>query len=77
MKIGMLWYDNSIKDNLETRISRAIEYYRNKYDFQGRMAVYVNPAMVQEITLPEVSLYSSRSILLNHFWVGQEDKEGK
>ena len=71
MKIGMLWFDNDAKTDLNTKIDRAVSYYRQKYG-QTPNLCFVHPSMVA--TTPKkpetVEVRTSRSVLPNHFWLG-------
>ncbi len=71
MKIGMLWFDNDAKADLNTKIERAVIYYRQKYG-QTPNLCFVHPSMVSAAPAkPEaVELRTSRSVLPNHFWLG-------
>lgn len=83
MNIGMLWFDNDPKVNLDTKVERAASYYRNKYGRTPNVC-FVHPTM---LTLPEVKVEpasddkryttgsgvevrSNRSVMPNHFWIG-------
>lgn len=78
MKLGMIWFDNDPKADLETKLKRAFDYYQEKYKKAPTFA-QVHPTM---LTLPEgeerytsplgLTVEASRSILPNNFWVGVE-----
>jgi hypothetical protein len=72
MDIGMLWYDGDAKRELKEKISRAMDYYRQKYGAQPNVC-YVNPALLAEgkdaLTMG-VQLRPSRTVLRDHFWLG-------
>jgi poly(A) polymerase Pap1 len=84
MNIGMLWFDNNTKEDLDTKVRRAALYYQEKY---GRMPTlcFVHPSMLpdretdkainrssQEVKVQssEVVIRSNQSVLPNHFWIG-------
>ena len=46
MKIGMLWFDNDPKSNLDLKIERAATYYRNKYGCSPTLC-FVHPSMLR------------------------------
>ena len=70
MNVGMLWFDNDPKTDLATKISRAADYYRQKYGLQPNQC-FVNPSMVNgtKVDAP-VNVQTSPSILPNHLWIG-------
>ena len=80
MNVGMLWFDNDPRTALTAKVSRAADYYRQKY---GRVAnlCMVNPSMLGASQPPEDALQAgkitvrpNRSILPGHLWIGTEDK---
>lgn len=85
MKIGMIWHDT--KDDLLTRVSRAVVYYEQKYK-QTANTCYVNPAMLQSLNCNgptttvqplgcnhAITIIATNHILINDFWIGHEDAE--
>jgi hypothetical protein len=80
MNVGMLWFDNDPRTALAAKVSRAADYYRQKY---GRVAnlCMVNPSMLgepqpamQELQAGKIAVRPNRSILPGHLWIGTEDK---
>lgn len=83
MNIGMLWFDNDPKANLELKVERAVVYYRNKYGRSPNVC-FVHPTMLpsnadnKPETSAEAARYiasgvevrSNRSVLPNHLWIG-------
>ncbi len=78
MDIGMLWYDDDGKRQLDEKVARAAEYYRAKYGRQPTEC-YVHPGMLGEgqprpgaarIVAGGVRLRTSRTVIKNHFWLG-------
>ena len=80
MDIGLLWFDNDSKIDIEEKIRRAAQYYREKY---GRPAdiCYANSRTLFgradakdrfEIELDDRTLkvIAASNILPHHFWVG-------
>ncbi|MCC7129443.1 MAG: hypothetical protein B6D39_03830 [Anaerolineae bacterium UTCFX2] len=45
MNIGMLWFDNDPKVNLDSKIERAALYYRDKYGSRPTLC-FVHPSML-------------------------------
>lgn len=76
MDIGMLWYDDDHKSQLEQKVARAVEYYRAKYGVQPTEC-YVHPGMLgegQPAIAAGVRLRGSDTVIKNHFWLGVGDK---
>jgi len=48
VKIGMLWFDNDSKVELDTKLERAADYYRTKYGTVPTLC-FVHPSMVPTI----------------------------
>ncbi len=78
MDIGMLWYDDDGKRQLDEKVARAAEYYRAKYGVQPTEC-YVNPDMLGEgqprsgtgwIVAAGLRLRPNRTVIKNHFWLG-------
>jgi hypothetical protein len=72
MDIGMLWYDDDAKRQLDEKVARAVEYYRAKYGVPPTDC-YVHPGMLsagQPATAAGVRLRPNRTVIKNHFWLG-------
>lgn len=83
MNIGMLWFDNDTKNNLDYKLERAASYYQKKY---GKIPTvcFVHPSMIHiedarsenGDSLKEtkrscgMEVRSNQSVLPNHFWIG-------
>jgi hypothetical protein len=76
MKIGMIWFDNDPKTELETKISQAVKFYVDKYGRQPD-CITVHPSMVngQAAKIPGVELRTNTKILPNHIWVGCKEED--
>lgn len=72
MRKGMLWFDNDTKSDLAERIAHAAIYYRGKYGQEPNLC-FVNPKMLSgNSPWPTgIEVRSTRSVLPNHFWIGQ------
>ena len=51
MNIGMLWFDNDPKVNLDAKVERAASYYRNKYGKTPTLC-FIHPSMMPIGALP-------------------------
>ena len=78
MNIGMLWFDNDTKVDLNTRIERAAVYYHQKYD-KNPTDCYVHPSTITQRAEPaphspmkrgNLGRREHQSVLPNHFWIG-------
>ena len=74
MNIGMLWFDNDPKRDLEGKVTDAAEYYRKKYGRKPTVC-FVNPAMAEkkELKAGGVEVKTSDTILPNHLWIGSQE----
>ena len=52
MNVGMLWFDNDPKSNLDAKIERAADYYRGKYGKVPTLC-FVHPSMLAPLKLIE------------------------
>lgn len=79
MNIGMLWYDDDGKSQLDEKVARAAEFYRTKYGMQPTEC-YVNPSMLadnQPSVTAGVRLRAIRTVIKNHFWLGMGESAEK
>ncbi|MCA9953469.1 MAG: hypothetical protein H6657_18900 [Ardenticatenaceae bacterium] len=70
MNVGMLWLDDDRSRSLEEKVSRAVEYYQEKY---GRFpdTCLVNTTMLKDETkVGKVNVQPIANILPHHFWLG-------
>ena len=88
MNIGMLWFDNDPKTDLQQRVERAANYYARKYGKHPNLC-FVHPTMLPQkaatasnqepstnpLKAGKVEVRPSTSLLPNHFWIGIERKE--
>lgn len=71
MKTGMLWLDADARRTLDEKVERAVEYYRQKYGTAPDLCL-VNTATFpeEEISIGQVKVQRTRTVLPHHFWVG-------
>jgi hypothetical protein len=71
MDIGMLWFDNDAKTDLNTKVSRAAAYYRTKYG-KSPTICFVHPSMLRKEKdhAAGVEVRTSDLVLPNHIWIG-------
>jgi hypothetical protein len=80
MDIGLLWFDNDPKAELEEKIRRAAGHYHKKYGQPANM-VQANTGTLSELSslsppfdleLDDTALkvVAASNVLPHHFWVG-------
>lgn len=72
MNIGMLWLDADQVRSFEEKVSRAADYYQEKY---GRLPelCYVNSKMLSEEKIVGlIAVKPIKSVQFNHFWLGMK-----
>ena len=82
MYIGMLWFDNDSKTELNAKVARAADYYQRKYGQTPNMC-YVHPSMLTRnssvleaaVRAGSVEVRGLSTVLPNHFWIGISAKE--
>jgi hypothetical protein len=78
MKVGMLWFDNDPCTALTVKVSRAADYYHQKYGLVPNLCL-VHPSMLDERPdlidgrAEKVAVRPNRAILPGHLWIGTED----
>jgi len=71
MDIGMLWFDNDPKADLQSKVNKAAAYYRTKYGGEPNLC-FVHPSMMPDAitAVGEITLKSNGSMIPHHFWIG-------
>ena len=85
MDIGLLWFDNDPKSELEEKIRRAAGHYRKKYGEPANMVMANTATLAEqsslsppfEIELDDMALkvVAAGNVLPHHFWVGIASRE--
>ncbi len=80
MNVGMLWYDNDPRTSLIVKVTRAADYYKQKYGLVPDLCL-VHPSMLSglhpdliEGNIGKVALRPNRLIQPGHLWIGTEEK---
>ncbi len=71
---GMLWFDDNTKTTLQSKIEKAVEYFKKKYNLTPNK-ILVHPNMLKDGS-PEIEgmvIQSYRPVLPGHIWIGIED----
>ena len=71
MDIGMLWLDDDKQRPFEEKVSRAADYYREKYGLLPELCL-VNSSMVsiENKKVGRIEVQPTQTVLPNHFWLG-------
>jgi hypothetical protein len=80
MNAGMLWFDNDPKTALETKIERAVDYYRHKYGRDPNLCL-IHPSMLpadkkmenEKPSSGKIMVRPYRPVLPGHLWIGIEE----
>ncbi len=77
MNIGMLWFDADRKSDLSSRIVRAADYYRSKYERTPNIC-FAHPDTLGAQAPNEIGglkVCSNGAVLVDHFWLGVQESE--
>lgn len=71
MKTGLLWFDDSAKVPLATKVENAARRYRERFGRSPNVC-YVHPQTLagQAVVTSVVRIVELASVQPNHFWVG-------
>lgn len=73
MKLGLLWFDDDPRRDLDEKIARAARHYERKFGRRPNVC-YVHPSLLGEG--PErragMRLEALPSVLRDHLWLGEE-----
>ena len=82
MKEGLLWYDDNPGRELADKIGQAARRYRQKYGASPDVC-YVHPSALSDNgngkvkKVGDVRVSSRPTVLVHHFWVGQEKQRSR
>lgn len=74
MNVGMLWLDDDRNRSLEEKVSRAVDYYLEKYGRMPEMCLVNKGMLSAEKLVGKVNVQPINNILPHHFWVGMKTK---
>jgi hypothetical protein len=75
MDVGLLWFDNDSRRDLEAKVLRAAAHYQKKHGEKPNVC-FVHPTMLSgngngsSLHADGVEIRAGRSILPDHFWIG-------
>ena len=77
MNIGLLWFDNDPRRDLNEKITRAAKRYREKYGIAPNVC-YVHKSALSgngnTAKVGQIQVEILPSVLLHHLWIGQEEE---
>lgn len=72
MQVGMLWLDDNKQRPFDEKVTRAAEYYREKYGRLPELCL-VNTGMLDDSKkVGRVEVKPAKTVLLHHFWLGMK-----
>lgn len=72
MNVGMLWLDADQVRSFDEKVTRAAEYYREKYGCVPEIC-YVNTTMLtEEMSVGRIEVKPIKSVQRHHFWIGMK-----
>lgn len=75
MEWGMMWFygekikSKDVKPSYRSKMIEAVEYFREKYRYDGLVDVRVKE-LVEFEPIPNVNVKQMKEILTNTFWIG-------
>jgi hypothetical protein len=72
MNVGMLWLDDDRSRSLDEKVSRAVDYYQEKYGRTPEICLVNIKTLAAETQVGKVSVQPWASILPHHFWLGMK-----
>lgn len=70
MNIGMLWLDDDQKRTIEEKVTRAMQYYKQKYKKTPNLCFVSSNTLSEEIQVGKVAVRPAIHIQPQHFWIG-------
>jgi len=74
LRTGMLWLDADPKTSLEQKLMRAVNYFNEKYGYLPKQCCVSLSALEQSQTINHIIVQPLRTVLPNHFWLGEVDE---
>ena len=72
MNIGMLWLDADQVRSLDDKVTRAAEYYQEKYGRSPELCYVNNKLLTEERSVGQIEIRPTKSVQVNHFWLGMK-----
>jgi hypothetical protein len=71
MDVGMLWLDADTHRTIEEKVTRAADYYRQKYGSAPDLCLVNKRMLAEERQVGPVSVQPAANVLVHHFWLGK------
>lgn len=73
MDIGMLWLDDDGRRSFEEKVTRAADYYQEKYGRFPELCL-VNSKMLsaENKKVGRIDVQPTQTVLPHHFWLGMK-----
>ena len=79
MDIGMLWLDDDKQRPFEEKVSRAADYYREKYGRFPELCLVNSKMLDEDVVSPSenkkvgrIEVQPTQTVLPHHFWLGMK-----
>jgi hypothetical protein len=77
MKVGLLWFDDNSRTDLNEKITRAAAHYRKKFGTLPNTC-YVHKSCLSDngktAKVGQIQVKALPTVLPHHFWLGQEEQ---
>lgn len=71
MNKGMMWFDDNKSISLEEKISRAADYYKEKYGLTPDLCFTHAGSLDSDMQVNRVQVKPHKFIRPQHFWIGK------
>ena len=70
MDVGMLWLDDDKNSSFEEKITRAADYYLEKYGVSPEICMVNTMNLEEEKVIGKIQVQPVGNVLPHHFWMG-------
>lgn len=70
MNVGMLWLDDDKNSSFEEKITRAADYYLEKYGVSPEICQVNTKCLNEEKVIGKIQVQPVGNVLPHHFWMG-------
>lgn len=74
MDTGMLWFDNNLQEDIESKIDRAAILYQQKYGRKPDLC-FVHPSLLKKSSprRTDMEIRAAGMVLPDYLWLGLKD----
>jgi len=72
MNVGMLWLDDDGRRSLDEKVTRAADYYLEKYGHAPELCFVSAKMGIAETMVGKIEVKSAATVLPYHFWLGMK-----